>query len=67
MPDLGTIDEAKNLEAMRKGELYYAFMSPQLIAARDRCSHACDRLNNAGDISRRRMVELWREYVPFSN
>lgn len=56
-------DEAKNLEAMRKGQLYYAF-TPSLNAARDRCRHACNRFNNAGEVSRRRLVELWREYVP---
>ena len=47
-------------EKMLKGELYSAF-SPDLIKKRDRCTKACHQLNNAGEISRRRMVELWRK------
>lgn len=47
-------------EKMLRGELYYAF-TPDLIAARERCMQACNKFNNAGDISRRRQVELWRE------
>lgn len=47
-------------EKMLRGELYHAF-TPDLIAARARCSQACRRFNNAGDVSRRRMVELWKE------
>jgi hypothetical protein len=53
-------DVAKNHEAMRRGELYYAF-TPDLVAARRRCELACERFNTAGDISRRTRVELWRE------
>lgn len=43
-----------------RGELFLAFV-PELIAERRRCSNACQRLNDAGDVSRRRLVELWRE------
>lgn len=50
----------ENREQMAKGELYYAF-TPDLIAARTRCQRACERLSNAGDVPRRRLVELWRE------
>jgi hypothetical protein len=53
-------DRAKNHEAMQKGELYYAF-TPDLVASRRRCELACERFNNAGDVSRRKRVELWRE------
>ena len=47
-------------EKMGKGELYYAF-SPELAKQRDRCAQACNRLNNAEIVSRRQMVELWRQ------
>lgn len=47
-------------EKALRGELYYAFVS-DLVAARRRCKHACDRYNNAGEVSRRRLVELWAE------
>ncbi|KAI9843633.1 MAG: hypothetical protein M1837_006215 [Sclerophora amabilis] len=47
-------------EKMLRGELYHAF-SPALIADRARCAHACTRYNNAGEVSRRRLVELWRD------
>lgn len=43
-----------------QGELYHSFVS-ELVAARRRCKHACDRFNQAGEVSRRRSVELWRE------
>jgi hypothetical protein len=45
-----------------RGELYHAFV-PELVAARDRCKQACDVFNKSDDVSRRRMVQLWREYV----
>ncbi|PYH45846.1 uncharacterized protein BP01DRAFT_356058 [Aspergillus saccharolyticus JOP 1030-1] len=32
-----------------------------LVAARKRCQNACRRFNNAGDVSRRQMLELWKE------
>lgn len=54
-------DKEKNMEAMRKGELYYAF-TPDLVAARRRSELACERYNTAGiDITRRKRVELWQE------
>ncbi len=53
------MESAEGQKAVR-GELYHAF-TPELVAARDRCKHACDRFNNAGEVSRRRLVELWRE------
>ncbi|KAK6813509.1 hypothetical protein RU639_011203 [Aspergillus parasiticus] len=57
-------DEARlaNREKMRQGELYYAF-TPDLIAARSRCTKACRRFNHAEDVPRRRLVELWRDLV----
>lgn len=56
------IDETENLARMERGDLYYAF-TPQLTAERQRCSRAVNRLNNAGDLTRRQMAELWKEYV----
>ncbi|MCJ1479896.1 hypothetical protein MMC06_000050 [Schaereria dolodes] len=44
------------------GELYHAF-TPELVRERRRCAHACHRFNTAGEVSRRRIVELWRECV----
>ncbi|KAI9827930.1 MAG: hypothetical protein M1819_006873 [Sarea resinae] len=44
------------------GELYHAF-SPELIRERARCFHACTRYNNAGEVPRRRLIELWRDVV----
>jgi hypothetical protein len=54
------LDHEENEARMRRGELYYAF-SPPLYAARTRCHHACNRFNLAGEVPRRRLVELWRE------
>jgi Maltose acetyltransferase len=56
------LDETENEARMARGELYYAFM-PGLVAKRMRCHHACHRFNVVGEASRRRLVELWREYV----
>lgn len=56
------IKEDENLANMLRGELYYAF-TPRLTVSRMRCHHACDRFNSAGEVDRRRLVELWREYV----
>ena len=47
-------------EKALRGELYHAFV-PELVAARDRCKQACDTFNKSDDVSRRRMVQLWRE------
>ncbi|KAJ5902578.1 Maltose/galactoside acetyltransferase [Penicillium taxi] len=47
-------------EKMLRGELYRAF-TPELTAARARCKSANIRFNNAGDVSRRRLVELWND------
>ncbi|OJJ50520.1 hypothetical protein ASPZODRAFT_55995 [Penicilliopsis zonata CBS 506.65] len=50
-------------EKMLRGELYRAF-TPELTAARRRCQRATHRYNNAGEeVSRRRLVELWRDIV----
>ncbi len=54
------LDEAENEARMLNGELYHAFL-PKLTAKRHRCHHACHRFNQAGEASRRRLVELWRE------
>jgi len=56
------IDHEENEARMRRGELYYAF-TPRLTAARHRCHHACHRFNIAGEVDRRRLVELWRDIV----
>lgn len=56
------IDEVENEAKMLRGELYFAFL-PKLTAKRNRCHHACDRFNREGEATRRRVVELWREYV----
>jgi hypothetical protein len=50
----------ENKQKMLRGELYHAF-TPDLVAARAKCKAACDKFNNAGAISRRKQVELWRE------
>jgi hypothetical protein len=55
-PSVYADEKAKQL----RGELHLAF-NPQLLAERLRCSRACDRYNAAGEVSRRRLVELWRE------
>lgn len=47
------------LKALR-GELYHAF-TPELLAERARCRHACQRFNNAGEVPLRRLLELWQE------
>ncbi|PQE10761.1 Galactoside O-acetyltransferase protein [Rutstroemia sp. NJR-2017a BBW] len=54
------IDPVENEARMLRGELYYAFL-PGLTAKRNRCHHACKRFNNAGDASRRKLVELWKD------
>jgi acetyltransferase-like isoleucine patch superfamily enzyme len=61
------IDEAENESRMLRGELYYAF-TPSLTAKRKRYHFACHRFNTfrfteTGEASRRKLVELWREYV----
>lgn len=56
------VDEVENKRKMARGELYHAF-SPELTAARTRCQHACKRYANAGEVSRRRLIELWRDVI----
>ena len=51
---------SENKQKMLRGELYHAFV-PELVADRARCKHACRRYNNAGDVSRRRLTELFKE------
>jgi len=53
---------SENKQKMARGELYHAF-TPELIRERERCTSACSHLNNAGDISRRKRVELWRDVI----
>ncbi|KAK2062825.1 hypothetical protein LY76DRAFT_602253 [Colletotrichum caudatum] len=55
-----SIDREENRRRMRDGELYWAF-TPDLIADRKRCKTACDKLNTAGDVSRRTLVGLWKD------
>lgn len=58
MDHLRKLDPEENRRRMRNGELYFAF-APDLIADRKRCHHALKAFNNAGDVSRRRLVELF--------
>jgi len=53
--------QATEKEKMLRGELYWAW-DEELQANRTRCKLACQRYNQAGEVSRRRRVELWREY-----
>ncbi|KAI4800898.1 trimeric LpxA-like protein [Aureobasidium sp. EXF-8845] len=53
----GTENKARSL----RGELYHAF-TPELVAERRRCARACNTYNKAESISRRRQVELWKEF-----
>ncbi|KAJ9308401.1 hypothetical protein DTO217A2_2124 [Paecilomyces variotii] len=56
------MSDSTEKDKMLRGELFHAF-TPELVAARARCKHACNRYNNAGDVPRRRLVELWRDIV----
>jgi Maltose acetyltransferase len=47
-------------EKMVRGESFFA-SHPALVKDRQRTHQACYRYNNAGDVSRRRAVEMWRE------
>ncbi|KAF3392464.1 Ubiquitin carboxyl-terminal hydrolase 34 [Penicillium rolfsii] len=49
-------------EKMLRGELFVSF-TPDLIAARNRCKYAYTRYNNAGEVPRRRLVELWKDVI----
>ncbi|KAI3053376.1 hypothetical protein CBS147352_4100 [Aspergillus niger] len=49
-------------QKMLNGELYNAW-DADLQANRQRCKEACDRFNQAGQVSRRRKVELWRDIL----
>ena len=51
---------SENRQRSLRGELYHAF-TPELVAARRKCAEACGRYNNAGFVTRRRQLELWRE------
>lgn len=57
---LTNINEEDNFARMERGELYYAF-TPRLVEARKRCARVVNRMNNAGELSRREMAEFWRE------
>lgn len=52
----------ENKARQLRGELYYAF-TPEMVNGRRRCTLACQKYNNSGEVSRRKRVELWREYV----
>ncbi|KAJ5151117.1 uncharacterized protein N7482_010369 [Penicillium canariense] len=54
--------ELTEREKMLRGELFVSF-TPDLIAARNRCKYAYTRFNNAGEVPRRRLVELWRDVI----
>ncbi|KAK1138684.1 hypothetical protein N8T08_002075 [Aspergillus melleus] len=53
---------SKEWQKMLNGELYWAW-DDDLQANRDRCREACKRFNEAGPVTRRRRVELWRDIV----
>lgn len=55
-----TGEMSENMQRMLRGELYLAF-TPELSALRERARRACNAFNTAGDVSRRRSVELFRE------
>ncbi|KAJ5923582.1 Maltose/galactoside acetyltransferase [Penicillium verhagenii] len=50
---------SKEWAKMLRGELYMPW-DEDLQANRTRCKQACDEFNAAGNVSRRRKVELWR-------
>ncbi|KAJ9151886.1 Galactoside O-acetyltransferase [Pleurostoma richardsiae] len=54
------VDLKENRRRMAAGELYYAF-TPDLLADRRRCRLASEAFNTAGDVSRRKLVELWKD------
>ncbi|KAF7897645.1 uncharacterized protein EAF01_008611 [Botrytis porri] len=56
------VDPVENESKMLNGELYHAFV-PNLTEKRNRCHWACKRFNNAGDASRRKLVEMWRDII----
>lgn len=47
---------------MLRGELYAGF-NPGLLRDQQICYAKVQRYNNAGDISRRKRAEMWRELV----
>ncbi|PWY92411.1 trimeric LpxA-like protein [Aspergillus heteromorphus CBS 117.55] len=53
---------SKEWQKMLNGELYWAW-DADLQANRQRCKAACDAFNQAGQVSRRRRVELWRDII----
>ena len=55
--------KSENARLALAGELFHGF-APELTAARAQCKHACNRYNTAGELTRRRQIELWRDIVP---
>ncbi|KAA8650962.1 hypothetical protein EYZ11_003177 [Aspergillus tanneri] len=53
---------SKEWQKMINGEFYWAW-DADLQANRARCRAACLRFNEAGQVSRRRRVELWRDII----
>ncbi|KAL4933267.1 sugar O-acetyltransferase [Aspergillus undulatus] len=53
---------SKEWQKMLNGELYWAW-DADLQANRQRCQAACKAFNEAGLVSRRRRVELWRDII----
>ncbi|KAE8404802.1 trimeric LpxA-like protein [Aspergillus pseudonomiae] len=53
---------SKEWQKMLSGELYWAW-DEDLQANRERCKLACQQFNEAGQVSRRRRVELWRDII----
>ncbi|KAF7586744.1 hypothetical protein BBP40_008387 [Aspergillus hancockii] len=53
---------SKEWQKMLNGELYWAW-DEDLQANRERCKFACQQFNEAGQVSRRRRVELWRDII----
>ncbi|KAI1813928.1 hypothetical protein GGS20DRAFT_446782 [Poronia punctata] len=60
--DLRSVDPVENKRRMENEQLYFSF-TPDLIAARRKCQVAFERFNNAGDASRRTLLELFLKIV----
>ncbi|KAI1137576.1 hypothetical protein F5Y05DRAFT_387640 [Hypoxylon sp. FL0543] len=60
---LRDIDPQENRRRMGNGELYFAFV-PDLTADRRRCARTCERYNTAGEVDRRKLVELFHARHP---
>lgn len=55
-----SLEMQANRRRMEAGELYHAF-TPDLVADRRRAQAACERLNGAGERSRRELALMVKE------